>query len=195
MKHLFLKTAILLFAITFLKCENNDPQEQLPPITQTGANTFSCIINGEILIPKDAKGNLGGPGGPRKGLSVYYFQNKNFEIDAGNFRDVGGDNIYININNLNSIGTYNFGLSSVQPASTFKPDYPYCWAGITDNLDNEKRYLSNTNSGTITITRLDNVNKIISGNFELTVFNNNDPNEIIRITEGRFDINLNTVNK
>jgi hypothetical protein len=195
MKTTLLKTTLLLFAITFFNCENNDPENQLPPITQTGANTFSCIINGQVLIPKNARGNLGGPGGPRKGLSAYYFQNKNFEIDAGNFRDAGGDNIYININNLNAIGTYNFGLSSSQPATTFKPDYPHCWVGISDKLDNEKRYLSNTNSGSVTITRLDNINKIISGTFELTVFNSNDFNEIIRITEGRFDINLNTVNK
>ena len=98
MKILFLKTALLLAVVTFFNCSNNDdPLNKLPTITQTGANTFGCAINGEVLTPKDARGSLGGPGGPRKGLSAYYFQNKNFEIEAGNFRDSGGDNMYIYI--------------------------------------------------------------------------------------------------
>ena len=51
--------------------------------------------------------------------------------------------------------------------------------------------------GTITITRFDSTNSnnhIVSGTFELTVFNEDNPSETIEITDGRFDINLNTVN-
>ncbi|WP_317128815.1 DUF6252 family protein [Tenacibaculum adriaticum] len=102
--------------------------------------------------------------------------------------------IYIYIYNLTSTGTYSFGLSSSQPTSTFEPEYPHCWVGISDAINDENRYLSNTNSGTITITRLDNDNQIVSGTFELTVFDSNDPTKTVRITNGRFDVNLNTVN-
>ena len=28
------------------------PLEQLPPATQTGANTFGCLVDGEVYIPK-----------------------------------------------------------------------------------------------------------------------------------------------
>ena len=97
MKQFFLKTTLLLIFITFFNCSNNDDsieQNQLPPITQTGANTFGCVINGEVLIPKDSRGSLGGVS-PKKGITVAYLQNNNFTIDAGNFRDENGDRIYI----------------------------------------------------------------------------------------------------
>ena len=53
MKNLILKTILLLFAIIFFNCENNDPEEQLPPITQTGENTFGCLINGEPFVVRN----------------------------------------------------------------------------------------------------------------------------------------------
>jgi hypothetical protein len=196
MKQFFLKTTLLLIFITFFNCSNNDDsieQNQLPPITQTGANTFGCVINGEVLIPKDSRGSLGGVS-PKKGITVAYLQNNNFTIDAGNFRDENGDRIYIYINNLVSIGTYSFGLSNGESTSTFEPDYPHCWGTTFNNLGEGKKHLSNTNSGTIKITRFDQDNHIISGTFELTVFNRENPTETIEITDGRFDINLNTVN-
>ncbi len=56
MKTLFLKTVLLFFALTFSNCENNDPQDQLPPITQTGANTFGAIVDGNVFVPKDKTG-------------------------------------------------------------------------------------------------------------------------------------------
>jgi hypothetical protein len=30
---------------------NNSPVDQLPPATQTGANTFGCLINGQAFTP------------------------------------------------------------------------------------------------------------------------------------------------
>ncbi|WP_157487179.1 hypothetical protein [Gelidibacter algens] len=57
MKKLFLFTMPLLclFVLTFTSCNNDDdaptdPIGQLPPMTQTGENTFGCLINGEPLI-------------------------------------------------------------------------------------------------------------------------------------------------
>jgi len=48
-----MKRILLLLLTTFtLSCCNNDddnpqnPLDQLPPATQTGANTFGCLING-----------------------------------------------------------------------------------------------------------------------------------------------------
>jgi len=70
MKAILLKTALLIFAITFLNCENNDPQDQLPPITQTGANTFGAIVNGKVFIPKDKTGYSAPGGGKAKGLNI-----------------------------------------------------------------------------------------------------------------------------
>jgi hypothetical protein len=36
-----------------------DPVSQLPPETQTGANTFGCLVNGQVFKPGGS--NLSGP--------------------------------------------------------------------------------------------------------------------------------------
>ena len=60
-----MKTKLLLYPALLLltqcsKCKNdpqpNDPASQLPPATQTGANTFGCLVNGQPYTPK---GNTG----------------------------------------------------------------------------------------------------------------------------------------
>jgi len=99
----------------------------------------------------------------------------------------------IYIYNLTSEGTYSFGLSSTELSSTFNPNYSHCWIRPFGISTNGIKYLSNTNSGTIKITRFDQDNHIISGTFELTVFNKDNPSETIKITDGRFDINWSTL--
>ena len=50
-------------------------------------------------------------------------------------------------------------------------------------------YRSIENGGTLKITKYDDLNGIYSGIFSCTVKNRDDSNDIIEITEGRFDIN------
>jgi len=187
MKAKKLQIILLLAVFTFFNCSNNDDpieQDQLPPISQTGANTFGCIINGKVLIPKD------GIGVPQpKGISVKYRGNKNFIIDVANLKDINGDRIYLYVNNLTSTGAYSFGLSNGENDLTFEPNFPHCWVRTFNTTNGGIRYFSNTNTGTITITRFDEDNHIVSGTFKITVFNENNPNETIEITEGRFDVN------
>ena len=63
------------------------------------------------------------------------------------------------------------------------------------NSNNIKTYLSNLNSGKIIITRFDYFNGIYSGTFNCSLFNIDNPNEIIQITDGRFDISVSTLNR
>ncbi|MGY0426673.1 MAG: hypothetical protein ACWIPI_07575 [Polaribacter sp.] len=196
MKTLFLKTTFLLFTLTLSNCENKDPQDpqdQLPPITQTGANTFGCIINDKVLIPKDKTGYTPPGGGTPKGIIVKHRPNNNFIIDVANLKDNGSDDIYIYIYNLTSTGIYNLGLSNNQTDISFSPNYSHAFCRTYDGVNQGKVYLSNLNSGTITITRFDPVNFIVSGTFELSVFNKDNPNETIEVTDGRFDVNWSTL--
>ena len=47
----------LLFVTFFLSCCNNDDDkpiaeiDKLPPATQTGANTFGCLLDGKAFLP------------------------------------------------------------------------------------------------------------------------------------------------
>ena len=60
---------------------------------------------------------------------------------------------------------------------------------------NVQTYLSNPTSGSIEITRFDWVSKIISGTFTFSLYNVNNSSDVIQVTDGRFDINLVTLNK
>lgn len=61
MKYIILTACLTMFIGA--GCKKNKPKtelEKLPPITQTGANTFGCLVNGRTWIPKgfDGKPNF-----------------------------------------------------------------------------------------------------------------------------------------
>ena len=51
------------------------------------------------------------------------------------------------------------------------------------------------NAGTLSITRYDLDNRILSGTFSCTMQNRDNPNERIEITQGRFDIKWDTLDE
>jgi len=53
MKHFFLFLALPLLLVS---CKKNDPVSALPPETQTGANTFGCLVNGQPWTPQGNDG-------------------------------------------------------------------------------------------------------------------------------------------
>ena len=194
MKTQFLKTTLFLVIFTFFNCSNNDDpieQDQLPPISQTGANTFGCIINGETLIPKDSNGVPNA-----KGLEAYYKDNKTFIVDANNYNDSNSNGkLYLYIYNLNSEGSYSLNQSEGLSSFYFEPNYSHLWCRVYDKITGNKKYISTTNSGAVQITKFDEINNIVSGVFNnLTLVNIDDSSDTIQIINGRFDINIRTVN-
>lgn len=176
------KTLLILLGIPFLlissecKKHHTNPYSDngLPPATQTGANTFACRVNGEVWIVK-----------PAFGISV---------ISGGISNDT-----------LGVLGT------TLKKNSDFWGDL-YIWIGYFDSSkqkysldDSINSYIMyNTNKscftrtggygvgnakstdGELTLTRVDTVNKIISGTFWATI-----PTaycDTLHITQGRFDI-------
>jgi len=49
---------IILIALAFITCCKKDDIDaelaKLPPITQTGANTFGCLVNGKAVLPNSS---------------------------------------------------------------------------------------------------------------------------------------------
>ena len=182
MKTLFIT---LSFLLVITACTKNDLEDQLPPITQTGENTFGCYVDGKIFMPKDQEGYYPSGGGRPKGLYVvggaHYFS-----ITARNYIDFF---IYIPENYLGlEEKTYIFDASNGYAAGQ-GGDNPqsFCY-GI------DAKYLSVQNSGSITFTKIDHNSGLLVGVFNLTVVNEDDPNDVIEITDGRFDIDLGTLN-
>lgn len=55
----FILSALCFLLVTSMKCKKDYIEKnELPPITQTGANTFGCYVNGEIFLPRGSGMNI-----------------------------------------------------------------------------------------------------------------------------------------
>ncbi len=163
--------AILLLTLT--ACKKNDEAgcqgvDCLPPATQTGEDTFGCLVNGEPFLDNS-------------GFFNCFYQLVDGEYYFGiTAQDSGNEYIQIDIGSLNSSIEIETELElNEREDGNFYALLSFdciCPQGMTN---------SNT-PGTLEITKLDLTNNIVSGIFNFTV-TNPDTGETYEITEGRFD--------
>jgi hypothetical protein len=173
------KPIFLFLLLGLVACKKHElsPLEQLPPATQTGANTFGCLVNGKAWTPyKDCF--LCSPA-----LKFYYTS------DAGGQFAVQAENsnikqqINIGIDTCNAPKRYNYYASPKHPIRLAFGDFisGFCYLSTrSDALVSAE--------GFIDITRFDLSNGIFSGTFEFTL--SKEGCETIKITNGRFDAKL-----
>ena len=166
---------LVLLCAASCKKENKN-EDQLPPATQTGANTFGCLVNGKVFVPR----GYDGTGRPNPHVQYEYDLNGQpyLIIEARQYtsNQITG-NIRIGFGNLNTLGYYpvsdsfNFSVGWIQVI-------PNCGMGTSDPSVHVW--------GGGVITKLDNSNDIISGTFEFKAIK---PGcDTVRVTDGRFDI-------
>ncbi|MBX9782895.1 MAG: hypothetical protein K2X48_06365, partial [Chitinophagaceae bacterium] len=146
----------------------------LPPATQTGANTFGFLLNGQPWIPQ-------GNNGSGNNLSIDYdpgINNGAFGISAYRATTSLDDDFGIGSWNLNSenipcvINLQDNNRSNASFYTTIN-----CWLSSRDS--------GTLRSGFFYIDKLDKQKQIIAGRFEFTLEKNGCPT--ITITKGRFD--------
>ena len=170
MKNPFYFLLLFVFSISFLSCDDDDkkttnPIDQLPPITQTGKNTFGCLINGEPFNVRNTSLQTAIYQGGILQIGAYIETNsKDQGIIIWLDREIEVGETYVLNENVSSIGFFKDYISGCVDFQTFSP-----------------------NSGTITIKSFDQNNFTISGTFEFKLFSNN-CQENINITSGRFDL-------
>jgi len=75
---------LLILSLTLLSssCKKHviKPIDQLPPATQTGANTFGCLVNGAAFLP--AGGDFSGP--IKQCNYIYTSGGFSFDVGASN---------------------------------------------------------------------------------------------------------------
>ena len=188
--------------MTIFACNKDDDPiqprvDQLPPATTSGANTAGCIINGKVLIPKNGINPTSGQdvygldGHTGINFDVIPYGNNHFAFAIYNIKDKGFNySIYVHLNNvLNGTGNYTVGQSNAEYWS-FASNNPQIIARETFDGVSGKTFLSSPNSGTITITRFDYPNHVISGTFSATLYNQTNTTEVIQVTDGRFDLKI-----
>ena len=171
----YLITAIAYLLLTAASCKKTPVQQedQLPPITQTGAKTFGCLVNGKVYIPK----GTGSPGEPNY-KAVYDVYNGRPYLFIKTVRYVNGFDGEINfsIDSLSAPGIYliKANKNHLVLGGNF---FNRCSISAYDTTSYQK--------GSFNISKIDLQNGIFSGTFNCTI---KPPNcDTIHITEGRFD--------
>jgi hypothetical protein len=189
MKYLLLTATLPLLAL-LAGCKKEDqipyPLSELPPATQTGARTFGCLINGKpwVAIVKPAHPWLS----PLRSTydEEHYGLDYNRRLTLSALRvissyDWNNDSIYSSIGfNINPIiGEGHYDIRNLQVHNLSHIVYE---PGPT------KRYELDTLAPFhIHITKLDTVNKIVSGTFEMDLIEIDDSLDVLYIRHGRFD--------
>ena len=174
-----MNSLLLCLLILGFSCNNDDntpenPVDALPPATQTGEQTFGCLIDGKPFFPD----KFGG-GWP---TAFYQISEGGYTsvIRASRRNDEPSKSISIGALDIEGFSETTYILKTEQ-AGEIHGKY-LIGGGI-----NYRGTTNSENTGTLTITRFDEQQHIISGTFEFTV---QDENGIqIKITNGRFDLN------
>ncbi len=171
---------IIICFFLFNSCKRNEV-DALPPVTQNGANTFGCLVNGQPWVANGGK--YLGNGYKIKVIDGGYQFAYNDTLRNniwlnGNRSD--GENIQIFIRKVYKTGIYNLSNNTGYYPNTI----PLNYGSYYDNVHN---YATNTNyKGQVIITKADTLINAISGTFEFTCYNPN-TKKTITISNGRFD--------
>ena len=183
-------TSFVIGLISIISCTKSSVQEAvdvLPPITEIGADTAGVEINSYVLIPKDgtSTGNL------QFGSLI-----KGLEVTVGpNFIPSQGNSYFdLTIKNLDRKNGYYFSLelgpvNQIGNITTVGyPTRPRLYIGKEINGSVQQQFYSRANSFNVIITKLDFINKIVSGTFSGDVFDVN--NNKLELKNGRFDVKM-----
>ncbi|MGE0076607.1 MAG: DUF6252 family protein [Bacteroidales bacterium] len=174
----YLIIALCFLMINASSCFDKDDEDKLPPETQTGNNTFGCLVNGKVWLPR---------GVPFSSVGTVAWVNSSY-----NYLSVGA-----NQDNSQSIGfvlkdteinsgmvyTLNSNVNSHADFESRCETGAYCYYG-----SNSK------NVGELTITKFDTINMIVSGLFSFKAYfteaqaSDCGCDSLFSITEGRFDL-------
>jgi hypothetical protein len=173
------KTIGIVAIILFLFASCKKTVTELPPATQTGANTFGAKVNGELWVPQSF-----GPIHDNTILEAEFFNNK-LLINARNFsRSPNETEFEINITNVTGPGTYIMNTDMTLPVSY--ANYGYY---VKRNVSPQDEWItSSTHTGVVMLTKVDTVNRIISGTFSFEGVSLYNAPQTISITDGRFDV-------
>jgi hypothetical protein len=166
------------FTLSSMQCEKD---QILPPVTQTGADTFGCLVDGKIFLPK---GSLFSP--PSKQL-YYQFVNGVYHFSIGISNKINKNDKLKSLN-ISAHGltleekTYKFGI--VDTPGIFGGSYSVYH--LYDNGTIDEYSTDPILQGEITITKFDQVNYIISGTFWFDAINKD--GKKVEVREGRFDM-------
>lgn len=170
---------ILLLGLMLLSttsCNNdddngsNDPIDQLPPLTQTGENTFGALLDGEPFIP----------GGGINPLDCQYqlISGERYFQLQGNREDENFNLISLSLSTI---------AKEIEEGETYQLiEEAFGNANGRYGFNGDFYFTSEEHTGELTITHLDLNNQTVSGTFFFDIIDQN--GDLRQIREGRFDV-------
>ncbi len=153
---------------------------ELPPATQTGANTFGCSVNGTLWVPMGF-----GVVSTSPILEARFMPGRDLIINARNFASSPTETEFeLFIKGATAEGSYSFNTTVGYPSSN--ASYAYYVKRRVTTLN--EWITSSTYTGTITITKIDSISHFVSGTFQFQAINMYNAPEVLTVTDGRFDV-------
>jgi len=165
---------IILLPSMSVECEDpmaEEPPYELPPITQKGANTFGCLINGEVWLPKSDLTRV-------EALRANYPFANRFYIDALNRIGNNDKFNFILIDSSNVWQAQRFDLTN-RKALALNFEFDDCHFYNTTDRN------GNIVAGELFVSKYNIRPEFISGTFWFTAVSDCDT---VFVTEGRFDL-------
>lgn len=154
---------------------------ELPPETTSGKNTFGCLINGKVFVPKGF--------GAGSNHDCYYQQL--YPGFSGNFFHVSGQDltnsnnvseVFINCDSIKLVENQSYVLQN-ETRGNCVGNYQIVTGSVINRYQTNKIV-----TGLLLIKKFDQTNHIVSGTFSYNAVNS--AGDTLKITEGRFDMNF-----
>jgi len=172
---------LLAIAVGFTQCCKEKPNTStdvpgLPPATETGANTLGFLLNGEPWVPAGNNGTAN--------LSIDFDPGiDNGVMGISGYRISGSQDIeYFGFGIIDSVNLKNTPYTiSLSRTSIFRFRFYQEVNCYLLSIENETE-----SSGLITISKLDRINRLVAGSFNVILYKMGC--DSIKITNGRFDM-------
>ena len=182
MKAILSPLLFLLLLLTFSCSKEEDcdnPVDCLPPVTQIGANTAGCLVNGEVFLPAGESLNRGSV---LHSQYLFYEGKYIFSITITDRNGKHNQLVQVGATGVELIENKTYEIT-MESDSTFSGIYTI-GGGLIDGFTT-----NNETAGELKIIHIDENLRIISGTFWFDAINNE--GEIVQIREGRFDVRYN----
>jgi len=165
-KKILLQSTLVLL-LTNVSCNKSD-------VIPMGDHTFSCYINGELFVPKGSSNVSTTP--YNDGLFLVQHDNY-YTVQARDYKEF---TIYFVIVGW-GVGTFSLSESNGFFAPSDPKDRNHAIVKKNGTV-----YLSKIGSGSVKFIVADKLGEV-KATFDFTLYNENDENDIIHITNGQFD--------
>jgi hypothetical protein len=179
-----MKNILIVLSVLFILGGCKKSVDELPEATQSGANTFGLKLDGKFWVPQ----TFAGINAPILKAQLYGANANDLLITAQNFAlEPLESQFSIYIKNITGPGTYQLNQNTdIYPSAA--ANYAYYVRRKINPLN--EWITSAQHTGSVTITKWDLTNSIISGTFEFNAGSMDNFAEPITVTDGRFDIKL-----